>query len=401
MKKSIFILFVFTASVNYSHSQWQQTNGPFSFTIRGLATHGTTLFAGCSNGVYKTTDGGNNWNPVNNGLPAAQVYCLAVNGSDIFAGTSAGLYKTSDDGNSWSAVNNNWSAYNILAIAIQGNNIFVTQSNDAGDSAGVCLSTDYGVTWSLKDNGLINYTQSSIAINDTDIFLGGGGTGMYLSTNNGGSWTLINNGLPADIGIRSIVINNTDVFAGTWGMGNGVYRTSNNGNSWTAVNGLPLQTNAEAMLVYGNTIFTSTDFWGVFISKDSGDNWESWNSNDFSSEEILSFAVMDSTMYAGDINGYVWKRSLGELNAVDEIRDYCNIAVYPIPSSNQLTVEFKKFAFPDKQKIEIYDIQGRVLLRQNIAKEKTEIDISALEKGIYLLKLKLNDKAAVIRFVKE
>jgi photosystem II stability/assembly factor-like uncharacterized protein len=57
--------------------------------IYGLATHGNDLFAApAENGVYMSTNLGNTWFPVNDGLPAKlRTFCVAVNGSWLFIGT--------------------------------------------------------------------------------------------------------------------------------------------------------------------------------------------------------------------------------------------------------------------------------------------------------------------------
>ena len=69
-------------------------------------------------GLYKTTDGGKTWLVINNGLPGwsgpcpfflsttiEHIYTLAVDPTDsqiVYAATSEGLYKTTDGGESWS-----------------------------------------------------------------------------------------------------------------------------------------------------------------------------------------------------------------------------------------------------------------------------------------------------------
>ncbi|MGC8724863.1 MAG: WD40/YVTN/BNR-like repeat-containing protein, partial [Acidobacteriota bacterium] len=66
----------------------------------------TTLFAATSdNGVQESTDGGQTWTAMNNGLPSNNVTSIAINPQNpmtMYAVTNYGLYISYDGGNSWS-----------------------------------------------------------------------------------------------------------------------------------------------------------------------------------------------------------------------------------------------------------------------------------------------------------
>ena len=118
-------------------------------------TSGGAIFAGIyGDGVFRSTDNGENWTQVNNGLTATFVLSFTTNVSgDIFAGTYFG--------------------------------------------GGVFRSTDDGETWTEKNNGLIATEVRAIAINSNDtIFAGTYGIGMFRSSDSGQNWEKINNGLP-------------------------------------------------------------------------------------------------------------------------------------------------------------------------------------------------------------
>ena len=85
--------------------------------IVGIPGDASTYYAGAaSGGVWKSTDGGNNWNPIFDGQPVAAIGALAVAASDsntIWAGTGEGwairdsdvmgdgVYKSTDAGRTW------------------------------------------------------------------------------------------------------------------------------------------------------------------------------------------------------------------------------------------------------------------------------------------------------------
>ncbi|MFZ1496023.1 MAG: hypothetical protein WAS72_03135, partial [Saprospiraceae bacterium] len=63
-------------------------------------------------GIFKTTDGGNNWNPIFDDIPYLSVSSLEWAGNDLLVGTGDkalgayfnvgnGIYRSSDNGNTW------------------------------------------------------------------------------------------------------------------------------------------------------------------------------------------------------------------------------------------------------------------------------------------------------------
>ena len=64
------------------------------------------LFVATGHGIFKTTDKGRQWVPLNNGLTSMAVQVLVESPSgSLYAGTNAGAFRSDDDGKSWSAIN--------------------------------------------------------------------------------------------------------------------------------------------------------------------------------------------------------------------------------------------------------------------------------------------------------
>ena len=218
---------------------------------------GSNIFAGTNDGVYRSTNNGTSWTAVTTEFTNTSVGPLVLSGSNIFTGNSDGVFRSTDNGTSWTALN---TGLPTIPLAASGNNIF------AASDEGVSLSTDNGATWTAAGSGLPQDIQSfwipvgvsSIAVNDTNIFAGipGPGGGVFLTTNNGTNWTAVNTGLPNDH-IHPLVVSGSNIFAGT--DGGGVYLTTDNGTSWTAANtGLPM-TEIISFAVSGNNLFAGTE----------------------------------------------------------------------------------------------------------------------------------------------
>jgi hypothetical protein len=83
-------------------------------------------------------------------------------------------------------------------------------------------------------------------------------------------------------------------------------------------------------------------------------------------------------------------------SSINETYDNINISIFPNPTTEKLTIDASQ-----KATIEILNIQGQTIQQQQLQQGKTDIDISRLAKGVYILRLCSNDKTAVTKIVKE
>ncbi len=342
-------------------------------------------------GVLLSSNNGNSWTAVNTNLSNNWVISLANKGDTIFAGTyNGGVFLSSNNGNSWDSVNTGLTNRVVHAIAIKGNSIF------AGTKDGMYLSTNNGGNWSIVNNGLpTNSMFTAFAINDTNIYAAAyDNTGVYISTNNGSSWSAAT-GLQG-CGVNAIAISGNYLLAGTttaYGIG-GVFLSTNNGFNWNSTH--LAATDINTFAINGNDIFAGSNQYGVYLSTtDNGSNWTQINTGLTGTGFINALVIRKDTLYAGTYNDGIWYLPL-ETVGIKEINNADNIVVYPNPATNNITIEALQ-----KSTIEILNIQGQTILQQQIQQGKTNIDISALAKGVYILRLCSNDKTAVTKIVKE
>jgi len=212
--------------------------------LTGIAAHPTdpnTIYvAAAGGGVWKTTDGGQTWNPKTDCplpaecLPITQMTlsmgAIAVaksNGNKIYAGTGEadnsadsnfgrGILISSDGGANWTLSVGPGSRFDRLttaAIAVDPTNAnvaYAAMTNSGinvlccGGDAGVWKTTDGGTTWTKTTASITSSNPwSAIAIDPTNTLIiyaavgnSGGGSlnGVYKSTNGGTSWALLGNG---------------------------------------------------------------------------------------------------------------------------------------------------------------------------------------------------------------
>ena len=313
-----------------------------------------TMYAGTPVGIYKATDGGSSWAPVNSGVPSdgngqLMISTLAIDPQSpstiyaIYVGTSAytggfccggGIVKSTDGGANWSILNTALQGSDNycdcdqetsgLAIDPQNPNIVYV-----GNGSGVMKTTDGGASWKWVNSGFPSGPNQHLAIttlaidpqNPGTLYAGAflnsvPGSAVFKSTNGGeaklpGSWT--NVGLSgfyfaAILGIDEQIPGTVYVRAASANAFL-LFKTANGGASWNDVNsGLPSSVTALAIDPrISATVYAATNS-GVFRSIDGGLNWTPVNSG-LTTLSVSTLAIHPQnpdTVYAGILDGSVF-----------------------------------------------------------------------------------------------
>jgi photosystem II stability/assembly factor-like uncharacterized protein len=169
---------------------------------------------------------------VNNGLGCGTFASLAINpGGDIFAGTTGcgdGVYRSTDNGDNWTLANTGLTSTDVVALAINSANghIFAGTYSQMGEGGGMFRSTDNGDTWTEQNNGFTAYDVNAVVINSAGYIFAGAAGGVFRSTNGGESWLDISGGvIPPGGNVWALAIDSENyAFAGT--AGGGVLRSA-------------------------------------------------------------------------------------------------------------------------------------------------------------------------------
>ena len=223
---------------------------------------GQTWFAGsASGGIWKTSDGGTNWEFISGDIPNLGTNTLAMAASNtqvIYAGTGehftndvdgAGLFKSTDKGVTWTQVASpaDFSDFkNVSRIIVNPddeNELVVTSRNSLWAStfqAAIYKSTDGGTTWT-RTRSSTSQRYDDIDYDPTDfntMYVAVQGFGVIKSTDGGETWADANTGMNPS-GRVEITVSpvNTDrlwasVQGGVSGTGSDLYVSDDGAASW-------------------------------------------------------------------------------------------------------------------------------------------------------------------------
>jgi len=238
----------------------------------------TFYFGSVAGGVWRTTDGGLNWQPLFDKESVSSVGAIAVADSNhnvIYVGTGEacirgnisygnGVYKSTDGGKTWTNVGLK-DTQHIASVIIHPHNpdiVLVAALGHAyGPNAerGVFRTTDGGKTWEkvlYKDEktGAIDVVfdpnnpnvlfaaMYEVQRTPWSLSSGGPGSGLYRSVDGGATWKrLEGHGLPGGImGRIGVSVSGADsnrVYALIEAKdAGGLYRSDDGGDSWTKIN---------------------------------------------------------------------------------------------------------------------------------------------------------------------
>jgi photosystem II stability/assembly factor-like uncharacterized protein len=196
-----------------------------------LKLYGTNVYTGnIYDGIYKTSNNGSIWFSINNtNIDTLAVFDIEKYNQNLFIATSNGLYMSTNEGNNWINIKGNIPLSLFTKVFYFSNKLYAAASYNNG----LYYSTDFGVNWIRCYNGFpYSCDVMDYAVLNNVLFVSTYQNGIYKSSDNGLTW--INCTIGSYNYVNSLCSGGNMIFAGISSVG--VFYSTNYGQNWNAVN---------------------------------------------------------------------------------------------------------------------------------------------------------------------
>lgn len=401
----LYIILIFSV---YSYGQWNQITSPSNENLLMVrfVSESTGWVVG-ENFVYKTTDGGNNWETQDSVLGS---WCESLYAIDsltvVYADDPRGIRRTSDGGATWYTTDTKDFYYfdfkfinNLIGFAACG-------SVSAIDSGIVRRTIDGGETWAsiasvyFPNDG---YEFDGISFVDSLNGWAVSYTGWVYNTTDGGfSWSFQDSvGLSnyfQYVPCRDIQFTTSDSGWVVGGLSGEtlVARTTDGGQTWFTeiLSGCSIR---EIEMINSQVGWFAGDNYVMNIAKttNGGNTWV----NQLTQAGIESISMVNENVgYAVGDNGRVYKTTNGGVtfiegeNSQSQPGEFILFQNYPNPFNPSTKIKYK-IANTGFVNLKIYDVLGKEVAtlinkEMNVGRYEVEFDAFGLPSGIYFYKLK-------------
>lgn len=209
--------------------------------------------------------------------------------------------------------------------------------------------------------------------------------------------------------------------SGDWELVFRKYNEDLGGGSYYAVTGALSNYNTEIAQVNNVEVATAKANWASYTFNTEinivGSDWKSFNMNTFmyDVEDSLSYFIKDNagdiyqvifTGFAGSSTGKIYfTKELISTTSIEENSPFASVGVYPNPVNDILTVTYETKETINNITFDLMDLNGRIVKslggQSSVSgMNQGRINISDLNKGVYLLTIKADKSVVTKRIIK-
>ncbi len=243
-----------------------------------------------------------------------------------------------------------------------------------------------------------------IARTDNEVMYASRG-GFFFRTQDRGATDWVQATTPGGI-INSIAIHPNDpaTVAVATTSSNKVYISNDYGDTWESIP-LNLPSFAALALVWDgsdvNGLYLGMDY-GIYYIDDTFSEWQIYNNN-LPNVIINELEInnADGMIYAGSYGRGLWASPVVNLVlSTEEFLNGAEVGIYPNPAQDELKIVLEESLETD---LRVFDITGKLVIYQPDVQIENHhsIDVSALNNGVYFLRINSGKGAVTKKFIKQ
>jgi len=404
--KTLKLIIIFLFVIQYSTSaQWDEKNVMTNTILIAVSfTDDDNGFVAGGNEIYRTIDGGENWEIsfLGDDLVFLEDVVVIENNSIIAVGkdfdsNKSIILKTNNSGNSWEMI--------PVSGSSTLNSIFFVNSSlgfCSGGNGVILKSTDGGENWQSLDSGTSHILKSIFFVNElVGIAVGGlPGISIIVKTVDGGdTWETVES--PSENSLQSVFFVNIQT-GYVVGWNGEIIKTENCGTSWTTQTSVDMSGNLEVLFTDDNTGYiVGGQSISALIQKTDNKGTE-WNEIGPDVPQGLISICFPSfnTGYAVGNNGTVLKTtSGGVVTSTNQLLATQRISLFPNPVNDSFTIQLEDRSDAIKS-IKMYNVEGKLIQSKSCNNHVVIFDVSELVPNNYYLEIQSNNRSSIKKIVK-
>ena len=414
MKKTL-LFSILLSLMGSSYAQWITTTIPNTSTnITSIAADIDTVYIGfAGDGIFKTTNLGNNWVDINNNLANKNINNLQMGPFPvIFVSTDNGPYYTLDQQSYTPTMTTGLTNTSISHFSV-GGELDANEISVGTNGGGFFYGPNINGPWTAANNGLsgdalfINELNGYMT-DEEDIYILGTDGGVFYSNNEFASWTSGNTGLSGNqLHVTGAILLNNFSIISTEG---GAFYSTDYGASWITV---VADIKFNKLLLVFDEPTGSLGFFFLGQENYYTADLENWVTFQAPGEVVCAAATNEYLFVATNstkAGGTIYSQPINSIiTGIDEniaVKENVNlIQNYPNPFNEECKISYY---ISKKQHVEIdlYDMFGRKIKAlekgvQEMGEHTLNISGNDLASGVYTVVLITENHKETTRIVKK